>query len=137
MMSSFSGRPCTVGKTILLVDDEPDVRRILERMLRSLGFVVLSASSGNEALSACRQNDGPVHLLVTDLEMPEMDGRELADRLRRHRPDIGVLFLSGHADDLAADDDMSADSGAYLQKPCTLKELADHVTRLADNLTES
>lgn len=126
-----------MGKTILLVDDQSDVRRILERMLRSLGFVVLSVGSGRDALSAYERHDGPVHLLVTDLEMPGMDGRELAERLRRHRPDIGVLFLSGHADDLSADDDQSGDAATYLQKPCTMKELANHVTRLVDGLSDS
>ena len=126
-----------MGKTILLVDDQADVRRILERMLHSLGFAVLSVGSGAEALDSHRSYDGPIELLITDLEMPGMDGRQLAEELRRHRPGIGVLFLSGHLEDVTDDVEDDADPGHYLQKPCTMKELSERVRRLLDSNPES
>jgi CheY-like chemotaxis protein len=135
-VAGLGGR-ATVGKTILLVDDQADVRRILERMLRSLGFVVLSVGSGREALECQRRHDGPVDLLITDLEMPGMDGRELADALREHRPGLGVLFLSGHLDEIPEDGDEETDPGHYLQKPCTLRELSERVSRLLEPQPES
>jgi CheY-like chemotaxis protein len=136
MWRSLGGR-ANVGKTILLVDDQADVRRILERMLHSLGFAVLSVGSGAEALDSHRDHDGPIELLITDLEMPGMDGRQLAEELRRHRPGIGVLFLSGHLEDVTDDAEDDADPGHYLQKPCTMKELSERVTRLLETPPES
>ncbi len=121
-----------MGKTILLVDDQADVRRILERMLHSLGYSVLSVESGEDALASHRGHDGPIDLLITDLEMPGMDGRRLAEELRHHRPGMAVLFLSGHLDDVPADDEEPVDTGHYLQKPCTMRELSECVTRLLE-----
>jgi len=136
-MWRFPGGRAKVGKTILLVDDQADVRRILERMLHSLGFAVLSVGSGAEALDLHRGHDGPIELLITDLEMPGMDGRQLAEELRLHRPGIGVLFLSGHLEDAEDDVEDRAGPGHYLQKPCTMKELSECVARLLDTASES
>lgn len=121
-----------MSKTILLVDDQLDVRRILERMLTALGYVVLTAASGDEALRLERMHDH-VDVLLTDLEMPGMDGRQLAKLMRAARPGIGVLFLSGQLDDLDCTG-ASASDGDFLLKPCTMKELSDSVMRLIEGL---
>lgn len=121
-------------KTILLVDDQADVRRILKRMLSSLGYAVLTAEGGDNALSLEREHEGRIDVLLTDLEMPGMDGRQLAAELRRRRPDIGVLFLSGQPDD-SAPDASAADESDFLLKPCTMNELSRSLSRLIEGLS--
>ena len=121
-------------KTILLVDDQVEVRRILERMLGSLGHNVLTASDGEEALAIEQSHDGPIHILITDLEMPGIDGRQLARVIRLRRPKMGVLLLSGHLEDVEPDLATRDESGAFLLKPCTMKELSASIARLIDGL---
>jgi CheY-like chemotaxis protein len=113
--------------TVLLVDDDPEVRRLLERMLGHLGFQVLSAQDGPEALTMLAGYREPVHLLVTDLQMPGMDGREFADRFAELRPGAGVLFLSGCADQ--GDDSQGGGllAARFLLKPFTSKALAAEI----------
>jgi CheY-like chemotaxis protein len=123
-----------VRKTILLVDDQADVRRILTRMLSSLGYAVLAADCGDDALSLERGHEGRIDVLLTDLEMPGMDGRQLAAELRRRRPAIGVLFLSGQPDDLAPEAG-GADESDFLLKPCTMNELSRSLSRLIEGLS--
>ncbi len=121
-------------KTILLVDDQADVRRILTRMLSSLGYAVLAAEGGDDALSLEREHEGRIDVLLTDLEMPGMDGRQLAAELRRRRPDIGVLFLSGQPDD-GTPDSSGDDESDFLLKPCTMNELSRSLSRLIEGLS--
>lgn len=122
-------------KTILLVDDQADVRRILRRMLSSLGYTVLAAAGGDEALSLECNHQGGIDVLITDLEMPGMDGRHLAAELRRRRPAIGVLFLSGQPDDLSPDIRGNGDESDFLLKPCTMNELSRSLSRLLEGLS--
>ena len=123
-------RSSTLTRTILLVDDEPDVRRVIERMLGHLGFQVLPAQDGPDALTVLARHQEPVDLLVTDLQMPGMDGRELARRFAELRPGAGVLFLSGNAD-IGDDNQERAIVGArFLPKPFTSKELAAQIHAL-------
>jgi signal transduction histidine kinase/CheY-like chemotaxis protein len=84
------------GGTVLVVDDDDDVRRVTERILRNGGYQVLSASSGQDALAVSRAYAGTIHLLLTDLVMPGMSGRELARDLSLERPDARVIFMSGY-----------------------------------------
>jgi two-component system cell cycle sensor histidine kinase/response regulator CckA len=114
-------------RTILLVDDEPEVRRLLERMLGRLGFRVLPAQDGPEALTALAQHQEPVHLLVTDLQMPGMDGRELAIRFAELRPGAGVLFLSGNADEVDDNPGHVVVAARFLPKPFTSQQLAAEI----------
>lgn len=86
-------------ETILVVDDEPDVRSVMADSLREMGYAVLEASSGPEALELGAKHRGEIHLLLTDLIMPGMTGRLLADTLRARRPGMGVIFMSGYVDD--------------------------------------
>src|SRR5512134_3685191 len=85
-------------ETILVVDDEDDVRDAIIGMLEEMGFQALEASSGQEALDLCERYRDRIHLLLTDLIMPGMTGRQLADTLTALRPGLNVVFMSGHID---------------------------------------
>jgi CheY-like chemotaxis protein len=82
-------------QTILVVDDSSVVRKVTRNMLEQVGYQVVSAEDGPAALTASREYSGPIHLLLTDVVMPGMNGPELADRVLASRPDTRVLFMSG------------------------------------------
>ena len=127
-------RSSTLQRTILLVDDEPEVRRLLERMLGHLGYRVLPAQNGPEALTVLAQHPEPVHLLVTDLQMPGMGGRELASRFVALRPGAAVLFLSGNADE--GDDTQGREGVAarFLPKPFSSRQLDAEIHALLSDI---
>ncbi|NMC71479.1 MAG: PAS domain S-box protein [Myxococcales bacterium] len=108
--------PASQG-TILLVEDDAAVRRVTERMLLSAGYRVLSATGGGDALLLMEQHDGPIDLLLTDVLMPRMSGPKLAERLRRIRPSLRVLFMSGYA---APDGDDTRWAGPEVPIPGTV-----------------
>jgi PAS domain S-box-containing protein len=120
-------RPAQYNHTILLVDDNEPVRNALTGLLRMQGFVVLPASNGNEAEKIAREHPGKIHLLITDVVMPKMSGRELAKTLSSLVPDLKVLFISGYSDGLVnpAETDLS-----FLQKPVTLEALLSKLNEL-------
>jgi CheY-like chemotaxis protein len=89
-------------ETVLLVDDERMVRELVGKILRMRGYTVLEANCGADALRICEQHAGPIHLLLTDVLMPEMNGRTLAERVVAVRPHTRVLFMSGYVDGLLA-----------------------------------
>lgn len=109
------------AETILLVDNQDMVRAAARGSLASAGYQVIEASSGADALERCNRHQGPLHLVVTDLAMPTMSGRELVDRLTRLRPGISILYMSGHTGVL--DDDGSGEKAPLLQKPFARSEL--------------
>ena len=84
---------------VLLVDDEPAIRRLLCRTLEGAGYATLNAPTGTAALQVAEKHKPPIHLLLTDIAMPEMDGFELASKIRMHHPETRVLLVSGHTDD--------------------------------------
>ena len=92
-------RPVEGTETILLVEDEEDLRKVARRALEVAGYTVLSAGDGYEAVQTAEEYAGEIHLLLTDVVMPRMGGRELARQLQRRRPTILVLYMSGYADD--------------------------------------
>jgi two-component system, cell cycle sensor histidine kinase and response regulator CckA len=118
----------TRGKeTILVVEDQPEVRTIAIAALQRFGYTVLSAVNGEEALSIASGFLGRIDLLLTDVVMPGMNGRELTSRLRVERPDIRVLLMSGYTETAMADlTDFNAEVG-YVQKPFTPETLAEKV----------
>ena len=112
------------AETVLLVEDQPEVRRLAFRILKSNGYRLLEAGSGPEALSLSRDHAGPIHLLVTDVVMPAMTGRELATLLIETRPSMRVLYVSGYTADVLGREG-ALDSGvAYLAKPFTPAQLS-------------
>jgi two-component system, cell cycle sensor histidine kinase and response regulator CckA len=118
------------SETILLVEDEDEVRTVLNQILLSKGYRVLQAASGEEALILSRLHRGAVHLLLTDVTMPEMKGHELAKRLRTERPQTRVVFMSGYNDERLSDG--SPDSPVCLQKPFSPQVLGETLRTVLD-----
>jgi PAS domain S-box-containing protein len=114
-------------ETILLVEDEDVLRGLLAKFLRLHGYSVLEARHGGEALLNCEQHPGPIHLLVTDVVMPQVSGRELADRLAPLRPEMKIIYMSGYTEDTLVQHGVTELSMAFLQKPFKPIELARRV----------
>jgi PAS domain S-box-containing protein len=115
------------AETVLVVEDDPGIRALMRKILHRQGFMVLEAASGQESLELAREHPGPIQLLITDLMMPEMSGREVSERLRETRPDIKVVFVSGYTDDPMIKSGQLPEGTAFLQKPFTLGALLDKV----------
>jgi DNA-binding response OmpR family regulator len=113
-------------ETVLIVDDDPGVRALLSEALRSGGFAVLEAADGAAALEIAESSARSIEILVTDVNMPGIDGLELARRVRALRPATGVLYMSGAPADVAATWDLAA-GGVFLPKPFGLDALFDQV----------
>ena len=110
----------TPSETILLVEDDPPIRRLIQRVLQGQGYHLLEAGNGREALSIAGHHLGTIDLLVTDVVMPKMDGFTLGERLVESRPDTRVLFLSGQAEQsLAVRGGLREAGQAFLLKPFT------------------
>lgn len=121
----FSANEMPRGReTILLAEDESTLRSIVGDMLTGLGYTVLTAETGEEALVIAGAYKPPIHLLVTDLIMPGIGGRELADRLTDTRPGMRVLYVSGYTDDTVITQAVFSSQVAFLQKPFALMDLA-------------
>jgi PAS domain S-box-containing protein len=120
------------SETVLLVEDEDEVRAAVGESLQMRGYTVLKARHGKEALMICRRHQGPIHLLLTDVVMPQMTGPELAQRLFLLRPAIKVLYVSGYTSDALAQRNMVEPGTAFLQKPFTPDTLARHVRAVLD-----
>ena len=119
-------------ETILLVEDEAAVRELAARLLRRAGFQVLPAAHGGEALLICERHPGPIHLLLTDVVMPEMSGRELAERVVVARPETRVLFMSGYPDDDIVRHGVTHHLAALIGKPLDAASLTRKVREVLD-----
>jgi two-component system, cell cycle sensor histidine kinase and response regulator CckA len=131
-------RKVTVGslrgsETILLVEDEEQVRTVASGILRKHGYHVLEVSNAGEALLLCEKHLAPIHLLVTDVVMPQMSGPELAKRLAIVRQDMKVLCMSGYTDDAALRHGVIESGIAYLQKPLTVESLTRRVREVLES----
>ena len=115
---------------ILIVDDEAHIRLLIEQTLEELedeGVEILTAENGEEALEMVKAHGGAIHLLVTDVVMPNMDGPTLVRNVRRLRPEIQVIFMSGYAEEAFRRNDEKAENLHFLPKPFGLKQLAAKV----------
>jgi CheY-like chemotaxis protein len=118
-------------ETILLVEDEGALRALLREILEGFGYTVLEAAHGVDALRVARDHAGTIHLLLSDIVMPQMTGRDLADRLATERPGLRVLFMSGYAAGAVPSHEVPA-GAAYIEKPFTADALAGAIrSRLA------
>ncbi|HYA92156.1 MAG TPA: ATP-binding protein [Thermodesulfobacteriota bacterium] len=117
------------SETILVVEDEEDVRRLAVRVLERQGYRVLEASCGDDALVLGKD---PIHLILTDVVMPGMSGRQLADRLRSFHPEITVLYMSGYTDNDITHHGVLEKGVNYMQKPFTVDTLAKKVREVLD-----
>jgi two-component system cell cycle sensor histidine kinase/response regulator CckA len=120
------------SETVLLVEDEEMVRHMSRQMLETCGYTVIEAGNGIEALSRCESLDQKVDLLMTDVVMPTMGGRELAERITQYYPDIRVLFTSGYTDDAIIRQGMLTEEMNFIQKPFTYEMLAKKVRNSLD-----
>ena len=119
-------------ETILLAEDAAAVREFASLTLRNSGYDVLEAANGREALDLAERHAGRIALLVTDVVMPGMGGRELAGRLGQIRPGLRVLYVSGYTDDAIVDHGVLEAGVAFLQKPFTSAGLARKVRMVLD-----
>jgi PAS domain S-box-containing protein len=120
------------GETILVVEDDEAVRSIARRMLARAGYRVLTAANGGEGLLACEAHPGEIHLLLTDVVMPQMGGRVFAERLARIRPGLKVLFMSGYTDDAIVRHGVLEPGTHFLGKPFTQADLLAKVRDVLD-----
>lgn len=118
------------GKTILLVEDEAAVRRLTHRFLSRAGYRVVEAGDGRQALDIMAAMEGSIDLLVTDVIMPGMNGRELADRVVARNPETRVFFMSGYPDDVPLVKGLA--ESAFLQKPFTAEALVKALEEALD-----
>ena len=126
-----NGRPAGT-ETVLIAEDEDAIRMLAERSLTKAGYRVLSARDGGEAERVAAAHDGPIHLLVTDIAMPEVSGHELALRLSRSHPGLRILYLSGYTDATVERNGQLAAGAEFLQKPFALESLREKVRAMLD-----
>jgi two-component system, cell cycle sensor histidine kinase and response regulator CckA len=115
------------SETVLLVEDEESVRQLVRETLEAKGYTVLEAENGEVGLSLAARHDGPIHMVISDVVMPGMSGRELAKRLSEARPKIKILYLSGYTEDAIVHQGVLESGTAFLQKPFTLQTLSRKV----------
>ena len=120
-------------ETLLLVEDEAAVRSSARRLLERQGYTVLEARHGADALRIVEESGRPIDLVVTDLVMPEMGGKELAERLRVHRPGLKILFMSGYTEKAIAADGVMPPNTGFVEKPFTVEQLMRRLREILDD----
>jgi two-component system cell cycle sensor histidine kinase/response regulator CckA len=110
--------------TVLLVEDEESLRELIREILQANGYEVLEAEDPTKAIETVANYEGAIHLLLTDVLMPGMNGRALAQRVRERRPDIRILYMSGHTEDSIAQSGLVEPGALLISKPFTQESLA-------------
>ena len=121
------------GETVLIVEDEPSVLAMSQEMLEKLGYFALTARTPGEALQKAQESGGKISLLVTDVIMPEMNGRELAEKLLDSHPELKVLYMSGYTANVIAQPGVTDEEICFIQKPFTFKDFAEKVRAALDH----
>jgi CheY-like chemotaxis protein len=119
-------------ETILLVDNEEDLRNATCEYLESCGYRVLTAGDGKEAIEICNRYAGPISLLISDIVMPRLSGRGLVDHVRKTRPGTNVLIISGYGADAVWRNGIALDPSCFLQKPFTFQALSAQIRAVLD-----
>jgi CheY-like chemotaxis protein len=119
--------PMPGAETLLVVEDEPALLKLNTMLLEKLGYTVLPASTPDQALHWAREYAGQIHLLVTDVVMPQMNGRDLVQELRSRAPHLRCLFMSGYTADIILDHGVLPEGVSFIQKPFTVAALAAKV----------
>ena len=134
----------TGAETLLLVEDEEELGDLLAEVLATSGYTVLKARDCEDAIRICDEHEGPIHLLLTDVIMPQMSGRELAARVQPRRPTMKVLYMSGYTDSAIVHHGVLDHGIAFLQKPFApatvtqkVREVLDGSPHLSDVLSAS
>jgi two-component system cell cycle sensor histidine kinase/response regulator CckA len=117
---------------VLVVEDEGAILELARESLEELGYRVLTASSPQEAMRRCEEQAGEIHLLITDVVMPQMNGRELAERLRALRPGLKCLYMSGYTADVIANRGVLEQGVSFIGKPFSLAVLAEKVREVLE-----
>jgi two-component system, cell cycle sensor histidine kinase and response regulator CckA len=124
--------PISLGEKVLVVEDEVSILKLAETILISLGYSVLTANTPNEAIRLARNHTGEIHLLMTDVVMPDINGWDLADRLLSFYPNLKCLFMSGYTTNVIADRGVLDEGIHFIQKPFSKKELAAKMREILD-----
>ena len=122
--------PMNHGETLLVVEDEPAIMKMSKIMLENLGYRVLAANTPTKAIRLAKKHSGAIQMLITDVVMPEMNGRDLADQLNNLYPDIKVLFMSGYTADVIAHRGILNQGVQFIQKPFSKKDIADKIRQV-------
>jgi CheY-like chemotaxis protein len=118
------------GKTILLIDDEEMVINIIEMMLKEIGYKVLKAHNGYEGLQLFKTNKSEIDLIISDLEMPNMNGNEVLDKLREIDPEIKVMLSSGALTDMDEQEVIDSGFDGFLKKPYSITTLCEKMSEV-------
>lgn len=129
--------PQSCGETILLVEDDRSILKLTKRVLEELGYIVLSASSPNKAVSLMKEYVGEIDLLITDVIMPEMNGRELSELMKKRFYNIKVLFMSGYTANVIAHRGVLEDGVNFISKPFSARDMAFKVREVLDEHKEN
>jgi len=122
----------SAGKTVLVVDDEPSVLRVASKVLRRDGYAILEALGGEQALRIAKEHDGAIDLLLTDVVMPGLGGRELGEQFRALHPGTALLFMSGYTEDEVLLQGIRVAEVNYIAKPFTVAGLRDKVREVIE-----
>lgn len=122
-----NGNSISHSERILVIEDDDDVRKVVRAALKSKGYEILEATNVDQAIDLATSNCGHLDLVLTDLIMPGLNGRKIAQRITERDPKVHVLFMSGYTEDLLEEEDADIEGAAFIGKPFTLENLLKKV----------